>query len=449
MNRQVQISKGVDWSMVWIYIILVTIGIVSIYAVQYRETDDVMNVLLKGTKEYGKQVRWLLICAVLATFILLIDSKFFTATANLQYGAGLLLLLLVFPLHASVKGTNSIIRLGGFQLQPAELCKVFTLLAVAKFLSRPEVNFEKPKNHAIAAAITLLPAVITIAQKETGLALVYFALFLTMYREGLPGKYLVYAAVLVVITVGALLLKPLILLIGIVVFMLLAIFFVYNNRRRQKKLIPTIVLFAVIAGLYTTIALPFIYNNVLPPHHKQRVGDLLGIEAPAFAKKNSTDSNTAVTTNDKPKKKGDSYNVKQSKIAIGSGGFWGKGFLNNTQTRFDFVPEQQTDFIFCSVAEGFGFVGSITLLALYFILLWRITIIAERQRSTFSRVYAYGVGAIIFFHIFINMAMTMGLAPVIGIPLPFISYGGTSLITFTILLFILIRLDADRQMVLR
>lgn len=445
MNNQVKISKGIDWSLIWMYVILVTIGLVSIFMVQYREGDDIANIILKGTKDYGKQFRWLAICAVLAIFILLTDSKFFTATANLQYGFGILILLLVFPLHASVKGTNSIIRLGGFQLQPAELCKVFTLLALAKFLSVTDTDFTKPKNHLIAAAITLLPSIITIAQKETGLALVYFSLFLAMFREGLPGKYLAYTVLIAIVTVAALLIPPITLLITIAVVTIVAVFFVISNLKRQKKLPGVIITFSIVAALFATIALPFIYNNLLPNHHKQRVGDLLGIESPAFVKSNDI----VKDLKEAGKKKTDGYNVKQSKIAIGSGGFFGKGFLNNTQTRFDFVPEQHTDFIFCSVAEAFGFIGSFVLLIIYLTLLWRITVVAERQRSAFSRVYAYGVASIIFFHFFINLAMTVGLAPVIGIPLPFVSYGGTSLITFTVLLFILIKLDADRQMALR
>lgn len=443
MNRQPQISKGIDWSLVWIYGILVTIGLLSIFAVQYRETDNILNVVINGSKDYGKQVRWVVICLVLAVVILITDSKFFTATANLQYAIGLLLLLLVFPLHARVKGTESIIRFGGFQLQPAELCKVFTLLALAKYLSRQDTNFTKPRSHIIAVGITLLPAVITYMQSETGLALVYFSLFLAMYREGLPSSYLIAFFLVGALTVASLLLPKLTLMI--VVTSALVVDFVLFRRavRRRMRLLPAMLMIYGGGLLYATIAVPFVMKNVLKPYQVERIYDALGTENP-YKK-----GGPVVPAKGPKKEKEDSYNVKQSKIAIGSGGITGKGFLKNTQTRYDFVPEQHTDFIFCAIAEGFGLLGGVFLLGIYFLLLWRITVIAERQRSTFSRVFAYGVAAIIFFHIFINLAMTMGLAPVIGIPLPFVSYGGTSMITFTVLLFILIRLDADRQMVLR
>lgn len=442
MNRQPQISKGIDWSLVWIYGILVTIGLLSIFAVQYRETDNIMNVVISGSKDYGKQVRWVVICLVLAVVILITDSKFFTATANLQYALGLLLLLLVFPLHARVKGTESIIRFGGFQLQPAELCKVFTLLALAKYLSRQDTNFTKPRSHLIAVGITLLPAAITYMQSETGLALVYFSLFLAMYREGLPSSYLVAGFLIGALTVASLLLPPMTLLIVVAGVFIIDFFLFRRAVRRKMRLLPAMLMIYGGGLLYAAVAVPFVMKNVLKPYQVERIYDALGTENPY--KKGAP----AVQKGPK-KEKEDSYNVRQSKIAIGSGGITGKGFLKNTQTRYDFVPEQHTDFIFCSIAEGFGLLGGIFLLGIYLLMLWRITIIAERQRSTFSRVFAYGVAAIIFFHIFINLAMTMGLAPVIGIPLPFVSYGGTSMITFTVLLFILIRLDADRQMVLR
>ncbi len=446
MNRQAQISKGVDWSLVWMYIALVTIGLLSIFAVQYRETDNITNILLKGTQDYGKQLRWLAICAFLAIFILLTDSKFFTATANLIYAAGILLILITFVLHSDVKGSRSFLGYGKLRLfQPAEFTKLFALLALAKFLSRPETNFSLRKNHLIATAIILVPSVFTILQNETGLALVYFSLFIPMYREGFPLFYITIAVVIAALTVAALLVSPTTLLIAIASITLIAIYISRKQIKRRRDTLLKIIFMGAAAIAFQAVAVPFLFKSVLQKHQTERIYQSLGIDDP-FNKKPET------AEPEKAKKKSgskDSYNVKQAKIAIGSGGFFGKGFLNNTQTRYDFVPEQHTDFIFCSVAEGFGFVGSFVLIVIYLLLLWRITVVAERQRSTFSRVYAYGVAAIIFFHIFINMAMTMGLAPVIGIPLPFLSYGGTSLITFTVLLFILIKLDADRQMVLR
>jgi rod shape determining protein RodA len=446
MNRQAQISKGVDWSLIWMYILLIAIGVVSIFIVQYREVDNVTNVILKGTREYGKQFRWIAICAALAIFILLTDSKLFTATANLVFGVGILLILITFVFHANVRGSRSFLGFGSVKLfQPAEFTKLFALLALAKFLSKPETNFTLQKNHLIAAAIILVPSILTILQNETGLALVYFALFLPMYREGFPIFYMTIAISAIVLVVATLLSPTLILSIIIIVIGVVSIFLLKKQIKRQRDLFVKIIFLTAFALAMQIYGVQFLFAKVFRPHQTERIYSSLGIDDPYKEK-------GIVVEDAKPKKKSgdkDSYNVKQSKIAIGSGGFWGKGFLNNTQTRYDFVPEQHTDFIFCSVAEGFGFVGSFILILIYLILLWRITVVAERQRSTFSRVYAYGVAAIIFFHVFVNIAMTLGLAPVIGIPLPFLSYGGTSLITFTVMLFILIKLDADRQMVLR
>jgi rod shape determining protein RodA len=447
MNKQIRLKDGADSVLIWLYILLVSIGLLAIFIVQYREQHNLMQVMLKGTYEYGKQLRWLVVCGVIATLILLTDSKFFTATANLQYAGGLFFILLTFVFHSTVKGSNSFFGFGKVKLfQPAEFTKLFALLALAKYISRIETDFTKTKDQITAAAIVLVPAICTILQNETGVALVYFSLFLPMYREGLPGIYLIYVAALGILTVAAFLLNPYLVLVIIAIIAILIIISVRGNRRRAKAIIPKTITFALISMLFTYLALPTIYNKVLPGHHKQRVIDLFGIDQPAFAN-NKIESSDAESK--KKKASGSEYNVRQSKIAIGSGGFIGKGPLNNTQTRFDFVPEQHTDFIFCSIAEAFGFVGSIVLLIVYFLLLWRIIKVAERQRSTFSRVYAYGTASIFFFHIFINLSMTLGLAPVIGIPLPFLSYGGTSLITFTALLFILIKLDADRQMALR
>ncbi len=448
MNKQVRLKEGADSMLIWLYLILVSIGLLAIFIVQYRDDHNVMTVMLKGTKEYGKQLRWIVVCGVIAVFILLTDSKFFTATANLQYAVGLGFIILTFVFHSTVSGSRSFFGFGKVKLfQPAEFTKLFALLALAKYLSQTGMDFKRVRDQLIAAAIVLVPAICTVLQNETGVALVYFALFLPMYREGLPGIYLIYVAAIGVLTVGAFLINPYILLAVIGALCLLIILSVRNNRRRAKAVIPKTLMLAIVCAGYTYIGLPVVYNQVLPGHQKQRMIDLFGIDKPAFVKNNTED----VTAEGQKKKKasGSEYNVRQSKIAIGSGGFLGKGPLNNTQTRFDFVPEQHTDFIFCSIAEAFGFIGSFTLLVVYFLMLWRIIKVAERQRSVFSRVYAYGVAAIFFFHIFVNMSMTLGLAPVIGIPLPFLSYGGTSLITFTAMLFILIKLDADRQMALR
>lgn len=430
--------------MIWLYLLLVGIGLLAIFAVTYREGDPVLASFLGFKTDYSKQAFFFVLAAILATFILLTDSKFFTATANIWYAFGMLLMLLVFPFHSEVKGTESIIRFGSIQFQPAEFCKVSVCLALAKYLSRPDTDFTKGRSQLIAAGIALLPAVLSILQSETGLALVYFAFFLVMYREGLSPTVLIVGFSAAVLVIATILMEPNTLAIVLTIIAALTAWSMRRQIRRRKSVLVSIVLVWLLCVGVQRFAVPFIFQNVLQKHQVERIFTLFGTDNPYSGVPSEVQAASG------PKKEAVSdYNVKQSKIAIGSGGVLGKGLLKGTQTRYDFVPEQRTDFIFCTIGEGFGFVGTTTLLLIYLFLLFRIAIIAERQRSVFSRVYAYGVASVFFFHIAINVAMTVGLAPVIGIPLPFVSYGGTSLITFTILLFILIRLDADRQMVLR
>ncbi|MBK6828645.1 MAG: rod shape-determining protein RodA [Chitinophagaceae bacterium] len=444
-QRNPAISKGIDWSLVGIYLLLVAIGLTAIFAATYKEGDPVLQSFLRFKTDYSKQFFFFLIGGGIALFILLTDSKFFAATANLGYAFGIFMLMLVFPFHSNVKGTESIIKLGAFNFQPAEFCKIFVALALAKYLSRPETDFTKTKSQFLAAAIALFPAAITILQSETGLALVYFSFFLVMYREGLPSIILLIGFAVAALIVATIVIEPNILALVLTSIAALVIYALRRQIKRNRGLLFMILLIWALCVGVQRFAVPYIFKNVLQKHQVERIYDLFGKDNPYEQVKEG------IKAEDLKKKKesGTSYNVRQSKIAIGSGRFFGKGLLNATQTRYDFVPEQRTDFIFCTVGEGFGFTGSMVLLSLYLILLFRIVTIAERQRSTFSRCYAYGVAAVFFFHIAINIAMTIGLAPVIGIPLPFISYGGTSLLTFTIMLFILIRLDADRQMVLR
>ncbi|RYZ87735.1 MAG: rod shape-determining protein RodA [Proteobacteria bacterium] len=438
------ISRGVDWLMIWLYIALVAIGIVSIFSVTYREGESVIDGFLKLRTDYGKQFFFFILSLIIGLTILLTDSKFFTATANIWYALGIFLLLLVFPFHTEVKGTESIIRFGSsFQIQPAEICKIFVALALAKYLSRVETEFTKPRSQLIAVGIVLLPALITIAQKETGLALVFFAFFLVMFREGLPAIYLIVGFSFAVLVVATLLVEKNTLAIALTLIAAIAVYLVRRQIKRNRQVLITIAVIWLVCVSIQRFAVPFLFTHVLQKHQVERIFSLIGRENP-YAGLNSVEGDEAPA-----KSKDTDYNVRQSKIAIGSGGFAGRGFLKGTQTRFDFVPEQRTDFIFCTIGEGFGFVGSFIFLALYLLLLMRMVHLAERQRSVFSRCYAYGVACVFFFHIAINICMTIGLAPVIGIPLPFISYGGTSLLTFSVMLAILIRLDADRQMVLR
>lgn len=444
------ISKGIDWVLVWLYIILTCVGIASIFATTYHEGDNVVQSFLSLKTDYSRQLLFFAIALILGTFILLTDSKFFTATANLAYAFGIVLLLLVFPFHSNIKGTKSIIKFGGaIQLQPAELCKLFVNLALAKYLSRVETDFRKTKSQLIAALIAVTPALLSIAQSETGLALVYFSFFLVMYREGLPAAVLIIGFSLAALVVATLVLPANMLALILIGIACGAIYFMRKQIKRQRGLLASIIIICVICVGIQRFAVPFIFKHVLKHYQVERIYSTIGKDVPEEYAGDARGESQDDPAKALKSKAAQEYNVKQSKIAIGSGGLIGKGLLKGTQTRNGFVPEQRTDFIFCTIGEGFGFVGSFVLLGIYLLLLMRIVTVAERQRSVFSRCYAYGVASVIFFHVTINICMTVGLAPVIGIPLPFITYGGTALLTFTLLLFILIRLDADRQMVLR
>ena len=444
-QRRPEISKGVDWSLVWLWVLLSFVGIMAIFGVTYHEGDNVIQTFLRFRTDYSRQFYFFVASAFIAMFILLTDSKFFPATANLWYAAGIFLILLVFPLGSKVKGTESIIKVGGsFQFQPAEFCKICVCLALAKYLSRPETDFRRIQSQFIAAGIALLPAALSIMQSETGLALVYLSFFIVMYREGLPSAILIIGFSIATLIVATLIVEKNLLAIILTAFAGFVVYIMRRQIKRNRSVLVNIILVWLLCVGIQRFGVPFAFKHVLKEHQVERIFSTIGKDIPDEYKKQGKTGKTSEKDQDKV-----DYNVKQSKIAIGSGGFAGKGLLKGTQTRFDFVPEQRTDFIFCTIGEGFGFIGSLVLLSLYLVLLFRIVTIAERQRSVFSRCYAYGVGAVFFFHIAINLAMTIGLAPVIGIPLPFVSYGGTSLLTNTILLFILIRLDADRQMVLR
>lgn len=446
-QRNAVISKGVDWSLVWIWFILCAIGITSIFAASYHDGDNVVQGFISLKTDYSRQLLFFILAGIVGTVILLTDSKFFTATANLGYAFGIFLLLLVFPFHSRIKGTESIVKMGSFNLQPADLCKLFVNLALAKYLSRVETNFTRPRSQLIATVIALVPAMLSIMQKETGLALVYFSFFLVMFREGLPPSILIIGFSFAVLVVATLLLEPNTLALILTGIAVAAIYILRKAVKRNRSLLFLVVgIWFVCVGIQRFVV-PFAFDHIFKPYQVSRIYAAIGKDY--IPKDQAAEAQLESEAKTSGKKKDNNYNVKQSKIAIGSGGLIGKGLLKGTQTRYDFVPEQKTDFIFCTIGEGFGFLGSTLFLGLYMVLLMRIITIAERQRSVFSRCYAYGVASVLFFHIVINVCMTVGLAPVIGIPLPFISYGGTSLVTFSVMIFILVRLDADRQMVLR
>jgi rod shape determining protein RodA len=452
-QKNPSIGKGIDWLMVWMYLLLVIIGLLCIFSVEYQTTDPVLQSFLGFKKEYSKQFYFALAAIVVAAFILLTDSKFFTATANLGYAGGVLLILATFAVGKEVGGSKSWIPLGFMNIQPVEVCKIFTSLALAKYLSLPETNFHKSRSQIIAAVIAFTPAILSVLQKEPGAAIVYFSFALAFYREGLPSMYLILLFSFTILIIASIVVPKNALFIALTI---IAGIFIWINKRRIKRDKSILIIIAsawlLCVGIQRFVV-PLLFEKVLKPHQVVRIFSTFGIDDYKF--KDSTRAAdiqkefSKLGTTKKAGEKVESYNVKQSKIAIGSGGFWGKGLLQGTQTRGEFVPAQNTDFIFSSVGESFGYFGCLILMLLYFGLMLRIVFIAERQRSVFSRVYAYCVAGILFFHVALNVCMTIGLAPSPGITLPLLSYGGSSLLTFTILIFILIKLDADRQMVLR
>ena len=412
------VLQNIDWVLVLMYLIMVFMGWMNIYAAVYNEE---YKSILDSTQDYGKQLIWIVTAFFIAFVILVIDGEFFPNFAWPLYGIFLLVLIVVIFAGLEVKGSKSWIGVGNFRVQPAEFAKFATNLALAKYLSN--IKIEKLSTKLIAAALFAVPALIIIAQKETGSALVYASFVLVMYREGLSGGILVAGVGLALLFVLALLVDETVL--TIILASLAAISFVFIRFKPKNLIIVGSILAASVAFIYSV---DYAFNNILEAHQKKRINVLLRKEIDP---------------------KGAGYNVNQSMIAIGSGGLIGKGYLNGTQTKYNYVPEQSTDFIFCTVGEEWGFAGSIVVIGLFVAMLLRIIYLAERQRSTFSRIYGYGLASIIFFHLAINIGMTIGLAPVVGIPLPFFSYGGSSLWSFTILLFIFVRLDAYRFQILR
>ncbi len=415
MTQQQPKPAHIDWISLTLYVVFVISGLLCIYASVFKETNPNIYDM---DMNYGKQLLWIVISSFIALLILLVDEKLFYAFAYGFYGITIILLLATFAIGAEIKGSSSWIRIGGFQIQPAEFAKFGTALALAKFLSGYNINFKDLKVKLICYAIIALPMIIILLQNETGSALVFASFSLVLYREGLPGWLLLGGVGLAILAVLALLFPPLNIIIFLGVLAVIVLVFV----RRTTLLIFLTIGVVAISSIYVS-TVNYAFENVLQAHQRTRINVLLGKEVDL---------------------KGAGYNVQQSLIAIGSGGAFGKGYLEGTQNKFRFVPEQSTDFIFCTIGEEFGFLGSLIFVILYMLLLYRLLVMAERQRSKFNRVYGYSIIAILFFHFLINIGMTLGLMPVIGIPLPFFSYGGSALLSFTILLFIFIRLDANR-----
>jgi rod shape determining protein RodA len=415
MRKDKGIFYRIDWILMVIYLLLVLIGWLNIYAAVY---DDTHRAIFDLHQKYGKQMIFIIAAILLAMITLLIDPKFFSQFAYFFYGICILLLFFVIFSGKEISGSKSWFQVAGFGIQPAEFAKMATSLALAKYLTTLDVNITKPRTMMIAALIILFPAGLIILQHDTGSAIVFLAFIIVLYRAGLTGFVPLAFILLPLVGVMALLIPKLI-LAGLL--LLVAAGFYLNSKRKLKEILIIGAVFLASVGFIYSV--DYTVNRVLEPHQRQRIQVLLG---------NNTDL------------KGAGYNVNQSLIAIGSGRLIGKGFLEGTQTKYNFVPEQSTDFIFCTIGEEHGFIGSTLVIALFISLLIRIILVAERQRSRFSRLYGYGVAAVLFFHFAINIGMTLGLVPVIGIPLPFISYGGSSLWAFTLLLFIFIRQDSMR-----
>ena len=399
---------------------MVIMGWLNIYAAVY---DDDHKSIVDLTQNYGKQTFWIAGAFFIALMILIIDGKFYAAFSYLIYGLIILLCLSTFAFARDVKGSYGWIDVGSFKLQPAEFAKFATNMALAKYLSTLGIRMKETKTKMISTLILGLPAIIILLQNDTGSALVFTSFIFVLYREGLSGNFLLLGLVIVALFVLALLVKK-----TILISIIAAIAFLFIVLARKNKRNFLVIISGALIAISLVFSVDYVYNHVLQEHQRDRINVLLGHDIDL---------------------RGTGYNVNQSKIAIGSGGFFGKGFLHGTQTKYDFVPEQSTDFIFCTVGEEWGFAGSFVVLGLFAALLARIIYVAERQRSSYSRIYGYGVASILFFHLLINIGMTIGLAPVIGIPLPFFSYGGSSLWSFTILLFIFIKLDAYRLQILR
>ena len=469
MPNRNNVWANIDWITISIYLAMMFIGWINIYAAVYNEEH---KSIFDFSQQYGKQLIWILAAIFIATLMINIDSKFFVAFAFPIYVIILLLLMLVPFIGTEINGAKSWIQIGNFLLQPSEFMKMATSLAIARYISSYNFKMHSYKSLLTLAGIIFIPVGLIFLQNDTGSAIVFGVFLLVLYREGLNGIVLFFSFLIALVFIFTMVLDP---FITVVLLTIAAFLINYLIRRKTKRnligmgilatiygifwlinflvqgnidplffLLAAAVLssaifflwamvlrkrsLALLIGIYLgsvlfAVSVDFVFDNIMEPHQRARINELLGIQSDLH---------------------GAGYHVNQSKIAIGSGGFFGKGFLQGTQTKFDFVPEQSTDFIFCTVGEEWGFLGTTLVIALFMGLLMRLIYLAERNRSKFSRVYGYCVATILFFHFAINIGMTIGLAPVIGIPLPFFSYGGSSLWSFTLLLFVFVRLDASR-----
>ncbi len=414
-------ENKLDWITLLLYFVILVFGWLNIYAACYDESHAMV---FDFSTKHGKQLIWIGVSLLLALVVSLTDVRLFSSMAYVFYLIMMVLLVVTLFVANVTKGGHSWIDFGSFKFQPTEFAKFATALALARYMSNPDVDYKQMRTKVISWTIVLIPALLTLLQHDTGSALVFAAFLFPMIREGMSPKILIVGLVAVVLFVTALLVNSYIVL-AILAVIALFYLFVWLNKRTRKHYLWTIGLF--LACSLFTMSVDFVFEHILEPHQRDRIYVLLG---------------KTVDTH------GTGYNVHQAKIAIGSGGLMGKGFLNGTITKADYVPEQETDFIFCTVGEEWGFVGATVVILLYLALLLRLIRLSERQYSRFTRFYGYSVASILFIHFFINIGMVIGLLPVIGIPLPFFSYGGSSLMAFTLLLFIFLRQDQERTQTL-
>lgn len=421
MRRGDTIISKLDWLTIFLFFLIVLLGWLNIYAAVYDEsaTQNIFSTSLNS----GRQLIFIAASIVLIIAILTVDFKFYDTFGYFIFGGVIFLLLFVLVFGREVAGSKSWFEIGAFRLQPSEFAKFATALAVAKFIGTSGFRMDYMKNQLSLFGILALPAILIIMQGDTGTAMVYSIFLLVFFREGMSPLLLILGTAAGIIFVLTLLVpEHVYLYVGILTIAAVVIFF---GKRSTRRIILVVGGALVIVGVIKSV--DYIISDVMKPHQQNRVKALINPDADPL---------------------GYGWNVTQSKIAIGSGGFAGKGFLRGTQTKFDFVPEQSTDFIFCTIGEEHGWIGSFVVIGLFMALLLRIIYIAERQKWRFARVYGYSVACILFFHFGVNIGMTIGLFPVVGIPLPMFSYGGSSLLAFTILIFILLKLDAHRMQVL-
>jgi rod shape determining protein RodA len=469
VKRTENIWTRIDKITVLLFLVMIVMGWLNIYAAVYNEDH---TKILDLSQRYGKQFIWIAATIVLAIFIVIIDNRFYFFFGYFIYGGGLLLLFFVLLLGKEINGAKSWFEFGSFTLQPSEFAKAGTALALARYINSRGQELTRLRILLPACVIILLPALLTAIQPDMGSMVIYLSFFIVLFREGLSPYIFISGLLMILLFFITLLFNNLYITVALIAiaflltwfatrkwkvcfFGLLMLVFItgslylldqYLFKRlgteivimiglilsgisyawyiyRQKSMAVLVIYLFLLGSILFVNSVDYTFNNILKPHQKDRVSILLGLKSDPH---------------------GTGYNVNQSIISIGSGGFTGKGFLHGTQTKFKFVPAQSTDFIFCTVGEEWGFMGSIVVIGLYVCLLLRLVFLAERQRSVFSRIYGYGVISILLMHFFINIGMSLGLVPVIGIPLPFFSYGGSSLWGFTILLFIFLRLDASR-----